>query len=107
MKSSTGITDRNGYAPSILGAYDCCFVCYRKGDLARHEVIHGAFRERSKKYGLWVNVCPECHNKIHFTDGKLDRLLKENAQRQAMRVYGWSVDEWRRKFGKNYLSEVR
>lgn len=96
-------TDKNGYAPSILGAFDYCYVCYKRGDLVRHEVIHGAYRDRSKKYGLWINVCPACHDKIHFTDGKLDRLLKENAQRQAMLVNGWDTDEWRRHFGKNYL----
>lgn len=96
--------DSNGYSPSILGAYNWCFVCYKHGDLARHEVFHGrAYREKSKRLGLWINVCPACHQKIHFSDGKLDRLLKENAQRQAMLVYGWNKDEWRRHFGKNYL----
>lgn len=95
--------DRNGYEPSILGAYNFCFVCYKQGDLARHEVFHGAFRERSKKYGLWINVCPECHNKIHFTDGQLDRALKKHAQRQAMLVYNWTEADFRKKFGKNYV----
>ena len=95
--------DSNGYSPSILGAFDFCYVCYRHGDLARHEVFHGANRQKSKRFGLWINVCPSCHDKIHFTDGKLDRLLKENAQRQAMLVYGWDTDEFRRRFGKNYV----
>ena len=94
---------RSSYAPSILGAYDFCYICYKGGDLVRHEVFHGALRQKAKRYGLWINVCPACHAKIHFTDGKLDRLLKENAQRQAMLVYGWDKDEWRRHFGKNYL----
>ena len=91
------------YAPSILGAFDFCYICYKGGDLARHEVFHGANKQKAKRYGLWINVCPECHNKIHVTDGTLDKLLKENAQRQAMLVYGWDTDEWRRRFGKNYL----
>lgn len=103
MKNEYGATLDHGYDPSILGAYDFCYVCYRGGDLARHEVFHGYFRKRSKELGLWINVCPECHDKIHFTDGKLDRLLKENAQRQAMLVYGWDTDEFRRRFGKNYV----
>ena len=96
-------TDKNGYAPSILGAFDFCYVCYKGGGLVRHEVFHGANRDKSKKLGLWINVCPDCHNKIHFTDGKLDRLLKESSQRAAMQVYGWDEAEFRRRFGKNYV----
>lgn len=95
--------DSNGYAPSILGAFDFCGICYKKDPLQRHEVFHGSNRKKSKRFGLWIHVCPACHHEIHFTDGKLDRRLKEHAQRQAMLVYGWDAEEWRRRFGKSYL----
>ena len=104
MKNEFGaVLDKSGYAPSILGAHNFCYLCYKGGDLARHEIFHGAFRNRSKKYGLWVNLCPACHDRLHFSGGKTDLLMKEHAQRQAMEVYKWTTEEWRLKFGKNYL----
>ena len=95
-------TDRNGYAPSILADWPYCAICYKKGDLVRHEVFHGPFRQKSKRYGLWISICPECHFKIHH-DAKLERRIKEFAQRNAMIRYGWEIDDFRREFGKNYV----
>lgn len=100
-----GKTDRNGYAPSILGDYPYCAICFKRVPLQRHEVFRGAYRNKSKRLGLWVSICPDCHNKVHFTDGKLDRRLKEWAQRNAMMAYGWTAADFRREFGKNYLEE--
>ena len=97
--------DRNGYAPSILNRKaDLCQVCQRRmGVLQRHEVFHGSNRQKSKRYGLWINVCHSCHYRIHNGDGKLDRFLKEDAQKAAMEHYGWNEYVWRVVFGKNYL----
>lgn len=104
MKNEFGVDlDRNGYAPSIMGVNGYCFLCFRTGPFQRHEVFHGANRQKSKKYGLWINVCPECHHKIHFADGKVDRLLKENGQRQACMVYKWSKADFIKRFGKSYV----
>lgn len=95
--------DRNGYAPSILGNEKYCSRCYRTDrPLQRHEVFHGAFRTKSKHYGLWIAICDECHRKIH-SDPREDRRLKEWSQRQAMLVYGWTEADFRKHFGKNYL----
>lgn len=106
MKNIYGVKlDRNGYAPSILsvGNYEC-FVCGTGGDLARHEVYYGtAYRSRSKELGLWVNVCPECHAEIHDKVDDLDKQLKKITQMKAMLHYGWSVEEFRNRFGKNWL----
>ena len=50
--------------------------------------------------GLWINVCPECHRKIHAN--QLDYLwLKEAAQRLYEAEYGH--DDWMWRYGKNYL----
>ena len=97
--------DRNGYNPSIMENAERCYICNRTGALQRHEIFHGAFRSKSKAYGLWINVCPDCHYRIHNSDGKLDRRLKETAQMIAMTVYGWDTATFRRHFGKNYLEE--
>ena len=104
MKNEFGATlDKNGYAPSIMQPVDkCCFICYSNLQPQRHEAIHGYNRQKAKEYGLWVNLCPACHWKVHNSDGKLDRQLKSNAQHAAMTVYGWTVDEFRERFGKSY-----
>ena len=95
--------DRNGYAPSIVQQENCCFVCMCNLHTQRHEIFHGSNREKSKMYGLWVNVCPACHYLIHNGDGSIDKRLKVRGQEAAMTVYGWSIDDFRKRFGKNYL----
>lgn len=99
--------DRNGYAPSIFPMPDnCCAICLRTDrPLQRHEVFHGANRAKSKALGCWVHLCYECHMKLHQKDNGLDRRLKHNMQRIAMREYGWSIPQFRERFGKNYLDE--
>ena len=73
----------------------------------RHEVFGGtANRKKSIKYGLVVFLRPEMHNLsnkgIHF-DIEFNIAVKQIAQLKAMEHYGWSVDEFRSKFGKSYL----
>lgn len=94
--------DKNGYAPSILPS-EGCIVCGKGGDLARHEVFFGPYRRKSKEMGLWVTVCPECHRAIHEQEGGIDQNLKEIAQERAMEYHGWTTDEFRKQFGKNWL----
>ena len=96
--------DSNGYVPSIIHNEETCICCGTTLNLCRHEVFHGyANRQKSKELGLWVNVCPVCHFKIHNTDGELDLTLKKRGQECAMAVYGWSVDEFRKRIGRNYV----
>lgn len=100
--------DRNGYAPSIL--QDDLSYCYRcgrtTGKLDRHEVFSGPYRAKSKGFGLWVMLCHDpCHighGGVH-QDAQEGRRIKKKAQRVAMRVYGWTLEDWRRIFGKNYM----
>ena len=96
--------DSNGYVPSIIHNEETCICCGTTLNLCRHEVFHGyANRQKSKELGLLVNVCPVCHFKIHNTDGELDLTLKKRGQECAMAVYGWSVDEFRKRIGRNYV----
>ena len=99
--------DSNGYAPSLLNRSDyACYVCGQEGILARHEPLGGPFRQKSKRLGLWVSICPACHELAHGA-GILAHAtalqLKQDAQRTAMDEFGWSTEEFIQKFGKNYL----
>lgn len=97
--------DRNGYNPSIVGTGDECFLCLKGGELVRHEIFHGPYREKSKEYGLWCTLCPKCHWKLHNGNGKDDRFLKHVGYTNAMSRYGWTNDEFRQLFGKIYITE--
>ena len=97
--------DKNGYAPSIVSEEKICLCCYTSLNLQRHEIFHGnGRRDKSKALGLWVWLCPVCHiYKVHNSDGELDLRLKERGQEAAMAVYGWSKDDFRERFGRNYV----
>lgn len=95
--------DCNGYAPTIMEHKPLkCFKCERYRETVRHEIFGGALRSKSKQYGLWVNVCPACHAEIHVS-GQLQAKYHAQAQRIAMRHYGWTVQDFRKRFYKSYL----
>jgi len=97
--------DKNGYAPSIVPAVDRCCWCGRQGDLARHEVFGGSGRrEKSKRLGLWVCLCPVCHEIVH-ANGKASFMLKQLGEMSARSTYGWSKEKFIREFGKSYLED--
>lgn len=100
--------DRNGYSPSIIPDHSetQCWLCdcNGRGKMDRHEVFGGAYRSKSKRYGLWVNLChDDCHlNGVH-KNSRIANELKAEAQRCAMKTYGWTEEDFRQHFGKNYL----
>lgn len=88
---------------------DYCFICKRHKSadfygLDKHHIYSGAYRNKSEKYGLYAFICHDkCHlNGVH-KNHKIDLALKQYAQRKAMEYYGWSIDEFREIFGRNYL----
>lgn len=103
--------DRNGYATSIMDDNEeACYLCGSHGlygKLERHEIFFGSgYREKSKRHGLWANLCCQCHRTgpqaVH-SSGERDRALKAQAQARAMTVYNWDIDQFRAEYGKNYL----
>ena len=72
--------DSNGYNKSLFDTEDGeCYICGFVGDTARHEVIYGTGnRAQSKKYGLWVALCPRCHQRVHANQKEYE-WLKEKA----------------------------
>ena len=89
-----------------------CYLCGRCGGsdpLDKHHVFFGPFRKKSEHYGLTLYLCHfRCHifgeDSVH-KNAEIDKKLKSEVQRKAMKHYGWAVDEFRQLFGKNYLLE--
>ncbi|MBQ2633092.1 MAG: hypothetical protein IJF88_00710 [Oscillospiraceae bacterium] len=113
MQNEFGVKlDRAGYAPSIMQRERCgCALCGREfgAKLDRHEPWGGlANRRKSQEFGLWVSLCHfGCHEgpgSVHDDPAK-NRALRRMVQAQAMCVYGWSREEWIRRFGKSELAE--
>jgi len=89
-----------------------CFLCGRNGNgdtLEIHHVFPGSLRKKSEKYGLVVLLCGKrCHRLGKKSAHKCEEtalMLKRWAQRKAMEENGWTMADWHREFGKNYLEE--
>ena len=78
--------DSNGYNKSIMQKTQGCYFCHKGGDLARHEIFFGnGPRKLSKMLGLWVYLCPICHERVHNEikydkDNTYDSKLKKDAE---------------------------
>lgn len=90
-----------------------CALCGRNGNgdpLDKHHVFGGANRKLSTKYGAVVYLCHNrCHENgpeaVHRNAAK-NRELQIEWQEKLMVENGWTVDDFRSVFGKNYLPEV-
>lgn len=91
---------------SIIQNDKRCYICGSNRWIEEHHVYGGANRKLSEKYGLKVYLCHYCHNEppngVHH-NAEVSKMLKAKIQDKAMKYYGWSVEEFRRIFGKNYL----
>lgn len=89
-----------------------CFLCGRNGvgdPLDAHHIFGGANRKLSERYALVVPLCHDrCHengkNAVH-RNAATAQALHEFGQRLAMERMGWSIEEFRAVFGRNYLPE--
>lgn len=83
-----------------------CFLCGRYANLERHHLFGGPLRKKAEKYGLVVNLCHYCHNEppygAHHNKDTM-QTLHEYGQLKAMTENGWTVDDFRLEFYKNYL----
>lgn len=92
---------------SIIQTEKKCYLTGRTDNLHEHHVFNGKNRKLSEKYGLKVYLVGNLHNlSIFGVHGKygheLDLKIKREVQIKAMEYYGWSVDDFIRKFGRNY-----
>ena len=90
-----------------------CVLCGRNGcgdPLDRHHLFEGAYRAKSERLGLVVDLCHErCHifgPKAAHNNAATMQKLHEYGQRLAMSRFCWTVEEFRCEFGKSYLMEL-
>ena len=93
-------------AKSIISEEKRCYICRSVRWLEVHHIFGAAERNASEQYGLKVYLCHYCHNEppngVHH-NREIRRKLQAFAQKKAMDHYGWSVDDFRSIFHKNYL----
>lgn len=91
-----------------------CFRCGRYGPTEKHHIMQGtANRKLSEQDGLWVYLCPDCHNRppngVHFNAKRMQwlRQIGQKEYEKVIAVNGMSEEEARKAFmeryGKNYL----
>lgn len=84
------------------------YFCMRNNWIERHHIFGGAYRKKSEKYGLVIDLCHYCHNEppngVHFNKQRMLEL-KRYGQRKAMSEQGWNIEQFRKEFGKNYLED--
>jgi sulfur relay (sulfurtransferase) complex TusBCD TusD component (DsrE family) len=82
-----------------------CYLCGEAADwrgMHEHHVFGRANRKISEKYGLKVRVCANCHDRVH-ADSEERESLQAKLQTIAMKVYNWTVEDFRKIFGKSYV----
>lgn len=94
--------DRNGYNPNLFGSEDGkCWLCGNITDTNRHELFRGTNRANSKKYGLWIALCPRCHRLAHKHE--YEEELHRIGEVMFCTVDGNTREKFREIFGKEYV----
>jgi hypothetical protein len=90
-----------------------CWLCGRNGlhdPLDRHHIFGGPNRKKSEKYKLVVYLChSDCHifgPMAAHRNADTMRKIRAYGQRKAMEENGWTVKDFIREFGRNYLEET-
>ena len=83
-----------------------CYVCNTTNNIHIHEVYYGKNRQKSIEDGCCVYLCGKHHNQsndgVHFNH-ELDTKLKQQMQMHWMNHYDKTIDDFIKRYGKNYL----
>ena len=81
-----------------------CYLCDHQGTVEIHHCLSGSYRKLADKYGLTVQLCPECHRFVHSAKGvETRRQLQHDVQKAYMEKMGWDVNYWISVWGKSWL----
>lgn len=89
--------DSNGYNPTLFPEFS-----ERAGFTARHEIFGGPNRQQSKKWGCWIALRPEEHERMH-KDAAAAMELKRECQKRFEEKH--DRETFVRIFGKNYMED--
>lgn len=92
-------------AKSIIQREKYCRLCGGLRDLEEHHVFGGPNRKRSDADGLTIWLCREHHTGdrgVHF-NRELDLHYKKEAERIWIKLKGKTIEDFRQRYGKNYL----
>lgn len=91
---------------SILQDKKECIVCGTTQNIHIHEVFFGRNRKKSIEDGCCVYLCAKHHNMsdegVHFTK-QLDNSLKKVMQIAWCKHYNKDVDDFIKRYGRNYI----
>lgn len=93
---------------SIIQKEKECYITGCTFNLHTHHVYAGSRRANSELYGLKIYLRADWHNLASYGvhhDSELDRKIKAEVQKIAMEHYKWTVEDFIRLFGKNYIEE--
>lgn len=66
-------------------------MCGSSRWIERHHIFNGAYRKKSEKYGLVIDLCHYCHNEppngVHYNADNMKKL-KRYGQLKAMSENG-------------------
>ncbi len=83
-----------------------CFLCGNWETVERHHIFGGARRKKADKLKLTVMLCPYCHqydaDSAHRS-AETRLYLHKYGQKKAMVEQKWTIEDFIREFGKNYL----
>ena len=92
---------------SIINNEKRCFVCGTINNLHLHHIIFGNNRKNADKDGLVVYLCYNHHEGTYGVHGKyghsLDMQLKTLAERKWLEYYNKDIDDFIKRYGRNYL----
>ena len=69
-----------------------CYFCGTQTGLAHHHCQHGGLKKLAIEDGLWVWICPKCHNmtneSVHLDpERKKDKYLQHLSQETLIKQY--------------------
>ena len=92
---------------SIIDNNKQCYVCGNRNNLHYHHIFFGKNRKNADSDGLTIYLCYEHHegtNGVHGKNGhELDIRLKQIAERNWLEYYDKTIDDFIRRYEKNFL----
>lgn len=84
-----------------------CYICHTTRGLHKHHIFYGiANRSKSEADGCYCYLCYLHHNGstygVHF-NRELDLRLKRECERAYLSVHNATVEDFIKRYGKNYL----